>query len=140
MLSIARDQDVDTRVEYSSEDHIVGRIAGNRLNSLRPLTVNGADTFEQSACRSRTTCAEAEFVHQDSLQLFEDVQGQHKLDPPVDCLFEQAARRPLCDEGRDEYVGIAGDAQVQRRSSRCSSTSASTSSGPIPRSSACRRP
>jgi hypothetical protein len=74
------------------------------------------------------------------LQLVENEVGQHELDAAIDRFLEQAARRAVSDQRRDEDVRIAENAECQPFSLRSSSTSASASSGPMPRSSARLRP
>jgi hypothetical protein len=79
---------------------------------------------------------EAELAGEDPLQLHHHRRCQDELQASVDRLLENPAWRPGRDEGRDQDVGVAEDAQGQLRSERSSSTSASLSSGPIPRASA----
>ena len=92
--------------------------------------------LQQVACCASALVAEVELLGQHPLQLVQDDLGQYQLDPAVDCLLEQTARRPVGDQRRHKDVRVAEDAERQPCLPRNSSTSASTSSGPIPRSSA----
>lgn len=83
----------------------------------------------------------AELFGQHSVQLVENGYRDEELQPAVDRLVENTARWSAGDERRDENVGVAKNAgEAQADPPRSSSTSASVSSGPTPRFSACRRP
>src|SRR5439155_313262 len=89
------------------------------------------------AClRAGAWCVEPELLREHALQLRENKFRKEKVDPTVDRLLEQPVRRPVGDQRRDENVRVADDPNLQARPPRTSSTHASPSSGPIPRSSA----
>ena len=131
---------VDARLDRAGEDRIVCRFARDRVGVLRQTRSLRCQPGQQLASCTRLLLAEAELLGQHVLELVEDEVRQDKLDPVVDRLLEQAARRPVGDQRRDEDVRVAEDAELQPCLPRSSSTSTSVSSGPTPRSSARRRP
>lgn len=82
----------------------------------------------------------AQLGGEDALQLRLDWLCEDELKATVDDLIDDAAGRAGRDEGRDQDVGVTENAQSQLCAERISSTNASLSSGPIPRSSARSRP
>ena len=141
VATIAGHQYLDPGPDRTGEDQIVVGVAADGLGPAR----GGGDEFggevdEQLLDGLPTFGLEAELPGQDPLQLDHHRSGQDQLDPAVDRLVEDPARRPRGDERRDEDVGVAGDPQDQWRPERDSSTTASLSSGPMPMASARPRP
>jgi hypothetical protein len=141
VATIAGHENLDPCFYRAGEDQIVVSVAADRLWPAR----GGGDQFhrevdEQLLDRLPTVGLEAELPGQDALQLDQHGPGQDELDAGVDRLLEDPARRASGDERRDEDVGVAGDAQDQRRPERNSSTTTSLSSGPMPMASARPRP
>jgi len=141
VATIAGHQHLDSGPDRAGEDQVVIGVAADRVGPAR----GGGDEFgrevdEQLLDGLPSVGLEADIPGQDPLQLDQYRSGQNQLDPAVDRLLEDPARRPRCDEGRDEDVGVAGDPQDQRRPERDSSTKASMSSGPTPIASARSRP
>lgn len=141
MATIAGHQRLDSGRDRAGEDQVVIGVAADSVGLAR----GGGDEFGREVDDELLDCLpsvglEANLLGQDPLQLYQYRSGQDQLDPPVDRLLEDPARRPGCDEGRDEDVGVAGDPQDQRRPERDSSIRASLSSGPTPIASARPRP
>lgn len=141
MSAIAGDDDLDPGCHRTGEDQVVIRVAADRLGPAR----GGVDQFgcevDQKLLGSLPAVfLEAELHGQDPLKLNDHRTGQDQLDPAVDRLLEDPARRSGGDERRDEDIGVAGDPQDQWRPERDSSTNASLSSGPTPTASARSRP
>lgn len=141
MATIAGHEHLDPGRDRTGEYQVVVRVAADRLGPA----CGGGDEFDREVDqkllgRLPAVDLEAELPGQDPLQLDDHWAGQDQLDPAVDRLLEDPARRSGSDERRDEDVGVAGDPQDQRRPERDSSTTVSLSSGPIPRASARPRP
>lgn len=131
---------VDSSFDRGGQDRVVGRVAGDHLDMWRRVWSFRCQLGEKFARRGRPLDGEAKFLSQHSMQFGTYELGEEKVEPPVDRFLEQAARRAVGDQGRDEDVRVAEDAARQPWPPRNSSTSASTSSGPMPRVSASRRP
>ncbi len=141
MLSIPGCEHVGFGFDRAGQDDVVIRVARYGVDLPRLLGSNNGEALEQTTGRAHAFVAEAQLAGQHAVQLVEDDSGQHQLDPAIDHLFEHSARRPVGDQRRDQDVRVANDAEGQvRLLVRTSSTSRSTSSGPIPRSSARPRP
>lgn len=141
VAAVAGHEHFDPRRDRTGEDQVVVGVAADRLGRVR----GGGDHFrrqidEQLPDTLPAPRLEADLLRQDPLQLDQHRLGKYQLDPAVDRLLEDPARRPGGDERRDEDVGVAGDPQDQPRPERISSTTASLSSGPMPIDSARPRP
>lgn len=141
MATIAGHEHLDPGRDRAGEDQIIVGIAADRLGpARRGIDQFGREIDDQLPGRLPALRLEADLLGQDPLQLDQHRSRNDQLDPPVDRLLEDPARRPGGDERRDEDIGVAGDPQDQRRPERISSTTASLSSGPMPTDSARPRP
>lgn len=141
VAAISGHEHLDPGRHRTGEDKVVIWIAADGLGSARGRVDQlGREVDQKLLDRLPTVDLEAELPGQDPLQLDDDRTGQDQLDPAVDRLLEDPARRSGSDERRDEDVGVAGDPQDQWRPERDSSTTASLSSGPTPTASARSRP
>lgn len=139
--TIAGDERIHFRLNRTGEDQIIGRVARHRLGwSLGCWHQFSRRIDEKLLDPSPALRLEAQLPGEDPLQLDHYRLRQDQLQASVDRLLDHPARRAGRDEGGDQDVGVAEDAQDQSRSERISSTSASESSGPIPRVSARSRP
>lgn len=141
MAMIPGHQHLDPGLDHTGEDQVAVRVAAHLFGPA----LGGGDDFrgeihEQLLDRPPSIRFEANLPRQDPLQLDQHRSGEDQFDPAVDRLLEDPARRPGSDERRDEDVGVAGDAQDQRRPERDSSTNASLSAGPMPTASVRPRP
>ena len=140
MLPVAGREHIRSRLDRTRQNRVVHRIARDRLDELRRRRLLDRYLCEQGASCVNLLRLESELVREHPLELCEYELGHEKLEPAVDRLLEQAARWSVCDQRRDENVGVTDDAKRQSCPPRISSTSASASSGPMPRSSARVRP
>lgn len=139
--AVSRDERIHFRPNRRGEDQVIVRIAGYVLwRAARRGGRMGRQAEEEILGLPPALRLEAELPGENSLQLHHRRRKQDELQSAVDRLLENAAWRSGGDEGRDQNVGVAGDAQGQLRPERISSTSVSLSSGPTPRVSARPRP
>lgn len=141
VATIPGHENLDPGLHCAGENQIVVRVAADRLGMVR----RGGNQLRREIDEKPSGLLpaprlEADLPGQDPLQLDQHRAGQDQLDPAVDRLLEDPARRSGRDERRDEDVGVAGDAQDQRSPERDSSTNDSLSSGPMPTASARPRP
>src|SRR5579864_3914367 len=136
MSSVARDENIGVSFYRSGENEVVCWVTGDGFRSPRPAQRGYSDAFEELAAPANALAAETEFQLQDLFELVENGIREDELKTSVYRLLKYSTRRPLRDERRNEHVRIAENAQAQARARRASSTRDSTSSGPIPRSSA----
>lgn len=141
VATISGHEHLHLRLDHTGEDQVVVRIAADRLGPPSGCVDQFDREVDQELLdRSPAVDLEVEFPGQDPLELDDHRTGQDQIDPAVDRLLEDPARRARGDERGDEDVGVAGDPQDQRRPERDSSTTVSTSSGPMPMASARSRP
>jgi hypothetical protein len=139
--SVAGCEDIHLRFDGAGENEVIGGIAGDGVGcGRRRGNQIGGQIREELLDLAPAVSVETQLAGEDSLQLRHDRLGKHEFEAAVYRLFDDTARGTGRDEGGDEDVGVAEDAQVQPCAERISSTSVSLSSGPIPRASARSRP
>jgi hypothetical protein len=138
---VARRDDVHLSGERSSEHQVVSGVSadGLHLPQIDSGALNG-ELGQDDLRLSQAFGGEVSFRGEDPPKLDEHGLGQDQADTSGDRFLQKPARRAVGYEGRDEDVRVEDDPQAQDDSRRTSSTSASTSSGPMPRSSAHARP
>lgn len=141
MPSIAGNEDVHPPFDRTGENHVVVGIAGDGVGrSFGRGGHLGGHVDQELFDLAPALRLEAQLPGEDSFQLDHRWLREDELQATVDRLLDYAARRSRRDERGDKDVGVAEDAQDQPRCERISSTSASLSSGPIPRASERSRP
>lgn len=132
---------MDVHFDGAGKDQVIGRIASNSigcgLRRWNPLVSNLDKEFLYLA---PTLLLKLQLAGEDALQLHHDWLCEDELQATVNGLFDDAAWRAGRDEGGDQDVGVAENAQGQLCAERISSTNASLSSGPMPSASARSRP
>ena len=129
MLPVPCGEDVCAGCGGAGQDRVVRRIAGDPLDRCGSREQIGSEAAEQIDRFAGAWCVEPELLREYKFR-------KEKVAPTVDRLLEQPVRRPVGDQRRDENVRVADDPILQALRPRTSSTHASPSSGPIPRSSA----
>ena len=125
----------------TGKDQVIVWVAGHRLGRvLRRWNQLGRKIDEELFDLLPALRLKAQLLGEGPLQLDHHWMGQDEFQASVDRLLEDPAGRSGGDERRHQDVGVTGDSQDQPRPERISSTTASLSSGPTPRTSARSRP
>lgn len=136
MCAIARDQHVDAGSDCNGEDEVVLRIAADRFDIRQHRGSIRTQALEQRPRVVQRGLIETELPLQHSDEFGDHGRWDDGVEASIDDLLDDPSGWPVRDQSGDQDIRVAEDAQRQRRSVRSSSTSRSTSSGPIPRTSA----
>jgi len=115
VLPVPGGEDVRSRLDGAGQNHVVRRIAGDRLDNLWRRWFLCCDLGEEGEGCVDVLLLVVELGDECPLEFREHELGDEERHPTFDSLFQQPTRRSVGDERRDQDVGVADDAERQSR-------------------------
>jgi hypothetical protein len=113
VFPVSGGEDIRSGFDGTRQNHVVRRIAGDRLDNLRRRWLLCCDLGEERKGCVDLLLLVVELGDEYPFEFRAHELGDEERDSPFDGLFEQPTRRSVGDERRDQDVGVADDAQRQ---------------------------